>query len=99
MVCLVNFSQEIFFKKAILGYCLRCFADISLREATRCEQRKGFRSCYIKYDEGCRFRKCHRNELFFIIDMAVSGRGCSTKHQMFSTSCENHVMGGSGEEM
>ena len=33
-----------------------------------------------------------------LLDMAVSGRGCSTKHQMFSTSCENHVMGGAGEE-
>ena len=27
----------------------------------------------------------------------MTGRGCSTKNQIFSTLCENHVMGGSEE--
>merc|ERR1712062_732572 len=59
---------------------LKCFSDVATDEGSRCEQRKGFRSCFIKYDQGG----------------GVSGRGCSTKHQIFSTLCENHVMGGSG---
>ena len=33
-----------------------------------------------------------------ILDGYVGGRGCSTKHQKFSTSCENHIIGGIGEE-
>ena len=32
------------------------------------------------------------------LDGYVGGRGCSTKHQKFSTSCENHIIGGLGEE-
>ena len=28
---------------------------------------------------------------------SVTGRGCSTKQRIFSTECENHVMGGKGE--
>jgi len=63
------------------GFSLRCFSDASLKEAERCEQRKGFRSCFIKYRDG-----------------SVTGRGCSTKNQIFGTSCENHSMGGYGEE-
>ena len=31
-------------------------------------------------------------------DGSVTGRGCSTKNQIFGTSCENHSMGGYGEE-
>ena len=82
---------------------LKCFSDVAMDEVSRCEQRKGFRSCFIKYDQG---KGRWLGELifklnFFFISMfclvgGVSGRGCSTKHQIFSTLCENHVMGGSG---
>ena len=31
---------------------LKCFSDVAMEEVSRCEQRKGFRSCFIKYDQG-----------------------------------------------
>ena len=31
---------------------LKCFSDVARQEVSRCEQRKGFRSCFIKYDQG-----------------------------------------------
>ena len=41
----------------ILGSCkeipgIKCFSDISLRDFEKCEVRKGFQTCYVKFDEG-----------------------------------------------
>ena len=44
-----EFKKSIPFTIQHLGFSLRCFSDTSLKEAERCEQRKGFRSCFIKY--------------------------------------------------
>ena len=86
----------LFLKK---GSSLRCYSDYSsLREATRCELRKGFRSCYIKYDKGDIKSNIYFISKFVFLVGKIMGRGCSTKIQMFGTMCENHVMNGIGEE-
>ena len=41
----------------ILGFSLRCYSDLSSGEASRCEERKGFRSCFVKYDKGSKVFK------------------------------------------
>merc|ERR1712241_1023369 len=85
MICIYHLFIYLFIFFCPTVRALKCFSDVAMEEVSRCEQRKGFRSCFIKYDQVG----------------GVSGRGCSTKHQIFSTLCENHVMGGSsgsGEE-
>ena len=83
----------------LVGFSLRCYSDLSSGEASRCEERKGFRSCFVKYDKGKTSRTWSKfTWTWFNLDGYVGGRGCSTKHQKFSTSCENHIIGGLGEE-
>merc|ERR1711890_4416 len=60
---------------------LKCFSDVGATETTRCAERKGLRTCFIKYDQ----------------DSSVVGRGCSTKSERFQIRCENHQMGQGGE--
>merc|ERR1719361_1434429 len=60
---------------------LKCFSDVGATETTRCAERKGLRTCFIKYDQ----------------DSYVVGRGCSTKSERFQIRCENHQMGQGGE--
>ena len=81
----------------LLVAALKCFSDVATEEVSRCEQRKGFRSCFIKYDQGESVRGQSQGWQLWLVG-GVTGRGCSTKHQIFSRLCENHVMGASGEE-
>merc|ERR1719361_2032838 len=60
---------------------LKCFSDVGATETTRCAERKGLQTCFIKYDQGS----------------SVVGRGCSTKSKRFQIRCENHQMGQGGE--
>ena len=36
----------------LLGFCLKCYSDVHSQEMELCEERKGFRTCFIKYDHG-----------------------------------------------
>ena len=51
--------EKIYDKQNItfLGFSLRCYSDLSSGEASRCEERKGFRSCFVKYDKGSKVFK------------------------------------------
>ena len=36
----------------IPGLSLKCYSDLAGLQWTNCDQRKGFRTCYTKYDPG-----------------------------------------------
>ena len=36
----------------VTGLCLKCFSDTQGLETARCEERRGFRTCFVKYDQG-----------------------------------------------
>ena len=38
--------------KIFLGFSLKCFSDLAGLEVAMCEERKGFRTCFLKYDHG-----------------------------------------------
>ena len=38
--------------KIFLGFSLKCFSDLAGLEVAMCEERKGFRTCFLKYDQG-----------------------------------------------
>merc|ERR1719431_1965099 len=64
------------------GCPLKCYSDQEGLQWTRCDDRKGFRTCFTKYDQRG----------------VVTARGCSTKDKIFHVECENHVMGRSSEK-
>ena len=77
-----------------LGLGLKCFSDLGGLEMTLCEERKGFRTCFLKYDNGKTVKYPVLNLFLNVsLDGFVTGRGCATKDPMFITSCENHIMG------
>lgn len=36
----------------LVGLTLKCYSDVHSQEMELCEERKGFRTCFIKYDHG-----------------------------------------------
>ena len=56
---------------------LKCFSDVAMDEVSRCEQRKGFRSCFIKYDQGTNGSGENGDmmNINFLLVGGVSGRG------------------------
>ena len=81
-------------------FSLKCFSDPDGVEMSLCEEKRGYRTCFIKYDHS----KSELSELIRsdqTINLSVpggqvTGRGCSTKNKLFFTECENHVMVGEG---
>merc|ERR1711915_934718 len=65
-----------------IGESLKCYNHGEGLQWTDCNQKKGFRTCFTKFD----------------IDGRTTARGCSTKDRIFHTECENHVMGQSSEK-
>ncbi|XP_023342518.1 uncharacterized protein LOC111712202 [Eurytemora carolleeae] len=78
LLFLVMLSHFVFKK----GLGLKCYSDVLGKHWTQCEEKKGFRTCFTKYD--------FKGE--------VTGRGCSTKDKIFHIECENHVMGKHSEK-
>ena len=39
-------------KYSVPGVSLKCYSDLAGLQWTQCDQRKGFRTCYTKYDPG-----------------------------------------------
>merc|ERR1712106_170551 len=66
--------------EACLG--LKCYSDLEGLQWTDCDQRKGFRTCFTKFD----------------MNGGVIARGCSTKDKIFHIECENHMMGRTSEK-
>merc|ERR1719483_1468017 len=60
-----------------LGASLKCYSDKEGLQWTRCDDKKGFVTCFTKYDQRG----------------LVTARGCSTKDRILHIECENHVMG------
>jgi len=60
---------------------LKCYSEATGDATGRCEERRGYRTCFIKYDSTGK----------------VTGRGCATKDKIFRTECENHAMAGKQE--
>merc|ERR1719419_1344993 len=65
-----------------IGGSLKCYNDLEGLQWIDCDQKKGFRTCFTKFD----------------MDGLITARGCSTKDRIFHTECENHVMGRSSEK-
>ena len=86
LLAFINFGKIIFLITLRLclmeGCTLRCFSDSSsLRETTRCEVRKGFRSCYIKYNQGIKWTV---NEGRFLKNKTLSVMGLVAEIGNFS---------------
>merc|ERR1719500_1522863 len=67
------------------GETLKCYStndSVVQQQWTQCDDRKGFRTCFTKYN----------------MKGEVTARGCSTKDKIFHIECENHVMGRSSEK-
>ncbi|XP_023346177.1 uncharacterized protein LOC111715142 [Eurytemora carolleeae] len=66
---------------------MKCYTSVDVDDkedgSARCEERRGFRSCFTKYDS----------------DGAITGRGCATKDKIFGEVCENHLMAGKQERI
>merc|ERR1712013_517514 len=64
------------------GLSLKCYSDREGLQWTRCDEQKGFLTCFTKYDQRG----------------LVTARGCSTKDRILHIECENHVMGKTSEK-
>jgi len=67
------------------GETLKCYStndSVAQQQWTQCDDRKGFRTCFTKYN----------------MKGQVTARGCATKDKVFHIECENHVMGANSEK-
>merc|ERR1719158_539123 len=67
------------------GETLKCYStndSVAQQQWTQCDDRKGFRTCFTKYN----------------MRGQVTARGCATKDKVFHIECENHVMGANSEK-